>query len=392
MVLISIRDLFAEADLRADEVGGDFAAEAFRLGKTVAVLHRELAGALGTGTADTRSMSQGMLERLDAALPVVPELADLASSLRAAFEGVGQLASRCHPADPRRPAPRPDAAHPEGLAAARLRGRAGPPAGRAPRARGDAARRGRHAALVRLRGVLPARRVGRVGVHLGDRAAEPAGLARRGVGQPQPGGLLRRLRRLRGDRPPGLPAAAAPSSWTRRSTRSATRSRGRRSASRAVPATWLPGSPQGLFFRDTRFLSASSCGSTARRPSRWPPPSPSRSAPSWSSRTRPRVGRADSTAGDLPAPLHRPGDAGGPRDPQLRRGAGLLLARAPGRGRLRRPVRGQGGPGRRRPATAASRTIHPACVPYRARAPPGAASTWRSASGPKVTATWSPSR
>jgi len=92
MALISIRDLFAEADLRADEVGGDFAAEAFRLGKTVAVMHRELAGALGTGTIDASSMAQGMLDRLDAALPVVPELADLASSLRSAFEGVGQLA------------------------------------------------------------------------------------------------------------------------------------------------------------------------------------------------------------------------------------------------------------------------------------------------------------
>jgi maltokinase len=91
MALISLRDLFAEADLRADEVGGDFAGEAFRLGKTVAVMHRELAMALGTGTMSAQAMSDGMLRRLDRALPAVPELAELAGSLRAAFEGVGEL-------------------------------------------------------------------------------------------------------------------------------------------------------------------------------------------------------------------------------------------------------------------------------------------------------------
>jgi maltokinase len=92
MALISIRDLFAEADLRADEVGGDFAAESFRLGKTVAVMHGELAGALGTGTMDAEELSRGMLDRLANALPVVPDLAELAGSLRAAFEGVAELA------------------------------------------------------------------------------------------------------------------------------------------------------------------------------------------------------------------------------------------------------------------------------------------------------------
>jgi len=92
MALISLRDLFAEADLRADEVGGDFAGEAFRLGKTVAVMHGELATALGTGTLSPRLVSAGMLNRLERALPAVPELAELAGSLRAAFESVGELA------------------------------------------------------------------------------------------------------------------------------------------------------------------------------------------------------------------------------------------------------------------------------------------------------------
>lgn len=91
MALISVRDLFAEADLRADEVGGDFAAEAFRLGQTVAVLHGELATVLGTATVTPDSLRADMRTRLDRALPVVPELVDLAGPLRAAFDEVASL-------------------------------------------------------------------------------------------------------------------------------------------------------------------------------------------------------------------------------------------------------------------------------------------------------------
>lgn len=91
MALISVRDLFAEADLRADEVGGDFAAEAFRLGQTVAVLHGELAAALGTSTVTPDSLRADMHTRLARALPVVPSLAELAGPLRAAFDKVGEL-------------------------------------------------------------------------------------------------------------------------------------------------------------------------------------------------------------------------------------------------------------------------------------------------------------
>ena len=91
MALISIRDLLAEADLRADEVGGDFAGEAFRLGKTVAVMHSELATVLGTDTTSAEILAQGMRDRLDQALLVVPELAKLTVPLRAAFDALAAL-------------------------------------------------------------------------------------------------------------------------------------------------------------------------------------------------------------------------------------------------------------------------------------------------------------
>ncbi|HTK61813.1 MAG TPA: aminoglycoside phosphotransferase [Pseudonocardia sp.] len=91
MALISIRDLFAEADLRADEVGGDFAAEAERLGKTVAVTHEELARALGTGTTTGAELADAMRSRLASYLPVVKELAPLADRLNAVFDEVAKL-------------------------------------------------------------------------------------------------------------------------------------------------------------------------------------------------------------------------------------------------------------------------------------------------------------
>ena len=87
----SVRDLYAEADLHADEVGGDFAGEAHRLGVATAEVHADLANALPTGILgreDLVDMAAAMRARLDRAVAAVPELAEFASGLRAAYEAV----------------------------------------------------------------------------------------------------------------------------------------------------------------------------------------------------------------------------------------------------------------------------------------------------------------
>ncbi len=94
MATTSVRDLYAEADLHADEVGGDFASEALRLGRATARVHADLARALPTaaaGTAELAGLAQRMQRRLSAALTVVPELEAYAGPLRAAFEEVAGL-------------------------------------------------------------------------------------------------------------------------------------------------------------------------------------------------------------------------------------------------------------------------------------------------------------
>jgi maltokinase len=93
----SVRDLMAEADLHADEAGGDFAAEAERLGIAAAEVHADLAEAFGTSVlagSELAARATAMHARLDAALTVVPQLADVESGLRSAFDAFGACASR----------------------------------------------------------------------------------------------------------------------------------------------------------------------------------------------------------------------------------------------------------------------------------------------------------
>jgi maltokinase len=89
---ISVRDLYAEGDLHASEVGGDFAGEAFRLGQATAEMHADLARALPTGMLDPDDLAElaaAMGRRLDAALDSVPELEKYAGGLREAFRALG---------------------------------------------------------------------------------------------------------------------------------------------------------------------------------------------------------------------------------------------------------------------------------------------------------------
>ncbi|GAA4303450.1 maltokinase N-terminal cap-like domain-containing protein [Klenkia terrae] len=90
----SVRDLYAEADLHADEVGGDFAGEAERLGEATAAVHRDLARVLPTADVGTDwygELATQLTARLDAATAIVPELAEHAEGLRTLYAAVADL-------------------------------------------------------------------------------------------------------------------------------------------------------------------------------------------------------------------------------------------------------------------------------------------------------------
>lgn len=105
MATASVRDLMAE-DLRSDatpgpfehpqpeDVGGDFASEAYRLGQAVAAVHADLATALGSAPAPASyldALADRMHAKLDGVLAQVPELLPHESALRVAFNVVREL-------------------------------------------------------------------------------------------------------------------------------------------------------------------------------------------------------------------------------------------------------------------------------------------------------------
>ncbi|MGI8331098.1 maltokinase N-terminal cap-like domain-containing protein [Actinomadura scrupuli] len=94
----SVRDLYAHAadrpGIRAEEAGGDFAAEAERLGAATAAVHRDLAVAFDVTRLpadEVRATARVMHDRLVEAREAVPELAPYSDLIAAAYDDLAKL-------------------------------------------------------------------------------------------------------------------------------------------------------------------------------------------------------------------------------------------------------------------------------------------------------------
>jgi maltokinase len=94
LALASVRSLFGDLEVHAEESGGDFAGESTRLGEALREVHQSLREHFPSETrpaAAAAELAATMTGRLEAALAVVPELAEHASALRGAFDAVSKL-------------------------------------------------------------------------------------------------------------------------------------------------------------------------------------------------------------------------------------------------------------------------------------------------------------
>lgn len=90
----SVRTALADPELTVAESGGDFGGEAARLGEALAEVHaalRERFPLERRGPDATAQLARTMTERLERALPIVPEIEPYADRLRALYVSVARL-------------------------------------------------------------------------------------------------------------------------------------------------------------------------------------------------------------------------------------------------------------------------------------------------------------